>query len=261
MSRILIILFFLIISCNRNNNIEIKNLNFSDLNQQGIFKNKIKTSYLISDFVSDSLKKNDTIAIITYNQNGYTEYEYWKSLFYSTKITYEYDNLNLIKTKSHATDFVLTFNYNYIFKPDSLILYKNYNTQNHKDYNNKKRKTSALYKFSKNGMLTESFQYQDNDSDAGEKLITKYKYDSLGLLVSKKIFIKYNSKLDQESKLFKSTTFYYTHKKIDSSITFIYDNSLEKFKLKTIYDNNELISKTIDNNNFVISYKHINKDY
>ncbi len=166
MSRILIISFFLIISCNKDQSIEIKDLNFSDLNQQAIFKNKIKTSYLISDFDSGNLKKKDTIAVITYNQHGYTENEYWKSSFYNTKITYDYDSLELLIKKKHSTDFVSTFNYNYQFKSDSLLLYKNYTKQSHKDINNLKIKTSAVYKFNKNGVLIEKYQYQDDDYDA-----------------------------------------------------------------------------------------------
>ena len=254
-----IILLVLMWSCTSSKKMSIRDVNFSDIDQQLISKNNIKKSYLIPDFQGGNFKKQDTIAMREYNKNGNIISEYWKGFLYSTNVKYQYDTLNLLTQKNYATDFEIEFNYNYIFNPDSLILYQNYVDGSYdKNINNQKPKTSGIYKFNKNGFIVESYLYRDNDVDNEKKYITKYVYDSLNLLIAKKVDVELKEEQSQKKyKPYQNTTYYYTDKKIDSSITYSYNRSLEEFKRKTIYDTNGLIRSTIDSDTLIIFHKYL----
>lgn len=260
---ILILPISLFWNCQKRGKIKIEDLKFSNTEQQAIFKNKIKRTYLISGFESGQYKEQDTIGVLRYNKNGDLIEENRKGLF-GIRTLYKYDSLNLVCSKEYLTDFVAEFKFNYEFNSDSLILYKKYKNPLHRNLNGEKLLVSGKFKFNKLGFLIESSDYQNNDFGAGARFITKYGYDSLNLLRSKRVFVDLSKVVDTTAKwhsFFRSVTaFYYTNKKIDSTIT-IYDGlgankNRKRYVSKAAYNKNGLIEKTILMDSIITLYKH-----
>ncbi|MCF2875499.1 MULTISPECIES: hypothetical protein [unclassified Tenacibaculum] len=259
---ILLLSISLFWNCQKGGRLKIEDLKFSNLDQQAVLKNSIKKTYLISGFESGRYKEQDTIGILKYNQNGGLMEKKMKGLFGSQTL-YKYDSLNLVSSKEYSTDFVAEFKFNYEFNSDSLILYKKYKDPKHENLNGEKPIVSGKFKFNKLGFLIESSDYQNNDLGAGAKFVTKYGYDSLNQLRSKRVFVDLSKVIDTTAtwhSFYRSVTaFYYTNKKIDSSIT-IYDTGVrekrKRYDNKTVYDKNGLIEKTILSDSIVTLYKH-----
>lgn len=256
-----LILIFLLFGCKYNENLNISELNFSDLNQVGISKNKIKKTYLISGYNTPIYNKNDTIEIIEYNRNGNIKKSWRKSFMYSIDKEFEYDSLNLEIHKIHFTDFKAIFNFSYEFNEDSLILYKFYMKPTMGLSEDDLSKPAGVFKFNDKGKILESYHYQNNDYGKGKKLTTKYQYDSLGLLSSKEIIYESSDNEQPFSKSNSITNYHYSNNKIDSTVTVFNwtdnENQEQSYSSKTLYDNDGLISKYIVKDSLVTYYKHI----
>ena len=123
-------------------------------------------------------------------------------------------------------------------------------------------KPSGVFKFYKNGLISESLQYENEDKGKGEKFITKYKYDSLGLLTVKET--KYGVKSIKDSTNWKSKsliTYHYSNKKIDSTVNilswFFRNDQKLNYSTTTIYDKNGLKVFSVAMDSLITHYKHV----
>ena len=260
----LITLLFTFLGCYNNESLKINELNFSDLNQNGILKNNIKKTFLISGFDSGLYKKNDTIGVIDYNRIGKREKVWRKSFMYSINEEYKYDSSNLEIQKIYFTDFKAMFSFRYEFNKDSLVLYKYYIKPTFDIPKENFTIPAGIFKFNDNGNITESSEYQNNDYGKGKKSLTKYYYDSSNTLISKEILYKSSNTDDILLNSKEITKYHYSIKKLDSATTTISWTDREKQKqsytIRYIYDDNELISKSITMDSLVTYYKHIKYD-
>lgn len=257
----LITLLFLFLGCYNDERLKINELNFSDLNQKSILKNKIKKTFLISGFDSGLYKENDTISIVEYNRIGKTEKVWRKSLMYSINEEYKYDSLNLETKKIYFTDFKAMFSFRYEFNKDSLVLYKYYTKPSFGFSKEDFTIPAGIFKFNDNGNIVESFEYQNNDYGKGKRLLTKYYYDTSNNLMSKEILYKPSNTDDIAKDSKEITDYYYSNKKLDSATsTFSWtdrENQEQSYTISYIYDDNKLISKSIAMDSLVTYYKHI----
>lgn len=233
-------------------------LDFLDFNQKSVLKNNIKKTLLISGFDTAIYKKNDTIEIIEYNRSGNIKNVWRKSFMYDINEEYEYDSLNLEKQKIFFSDFKAIFNFRYEFDSDSLILYKYYTETSNGISKQDISKPAAIFKFKKDGKISESFQYQNNDYGKGKKLTTKYNYDTiLNSLSSKEIL--YESSDNENLSL--NSKYHYSNKKLDSTLTTFSwidrENKKQSYSRKVIFDQNELALKAITMDSLITHYIHI----
>ncbi len=259
---LLIILTFSLFSCN-DKTLKMSELDFLDFNQASILKNDIKKTLLISGFDTALYKKNDTIEIIEYNKSGNIKNVWRKSFMYSINEEYEYDSLNLEKQKIFFTDFKAIFNFRYEFDNDSLILYKYYTKPSIGISKQDISKPAAIFKFKNDGKILESSQYQNNDYGKGKKLTTKYDYDTKSNSLSSKEIL-YEPSDNEDSSLSSNaiTDYYYSNKKLDSTLTTFSwidrENQKQSYLRKVIFDQNGLALKAITMDSLIIYYKHIN---
>ncbi|AXG71136.1 hypothetical protein KORDIASMS9_03391 [Kordia sp. SMS9] len=247
--------------CHKNNALKITELNFSDIDQENIFKNRIQKTIGISGYDSILYKKNDTIEIFEYDHNGHPKKVWRKSFMYSVIEEFAYDSLQLEIQKIHFTDFKAVFNFRYEFDADSLILKKYYVKPsidiNEEDF----LKPTGIFKFHNNGKIFEATQYQNNDYGKGKKMTAKYTYDSLNLLASKEVLFESSEENILPKKHTEITSYYYTNHTIDSTVTTFswLDNKRQKqhFTSKNIYNKKGLIEKKIAMDSLTIYYTHL----
>ncbi|NRD18815.1 hypothetical protein HNV08_02045 [Winogradskyella eckloniae] len=257
----IIILNFSLLSCN-DKSLKISELDLLDFNQASILKNDIKKTLLISGFDTALYKKNDTIEIIEYNRSGKIKNVWRKSFMYSIYEEYEYDSLNLEKQKIFFTDFKAIFNFRYEFDSDSLILYKYYTTPSIGISKQDILKPAAIFKFKNHGKIKESSQFQNNDHGKGKKRITKYNYDTkLNILSTKEILYEPNDNDDSSLSSNAITDYYYSNKKLDSTLTTISwidrENQKQSYTRKVVYNQKGLALKAITMDSLIIYYRHI----
>lgn len=260
---IFIILTISLFCCNKNKSLKITDLNFSDINKEHILKNNIRKTLLISGHDYWNQKKLDTIGLYIYDINGNLK-ELRINNFFGHRERYEYDSLKLVIKKIFDTDFTIEFNYRYEFDKDSLTLFKYY-VKPTMDISEKEFVIpAAVSKFNNDGLITENFQNQDNDYGTGGRVYTKYIYDSLNFLITKKSHF-YKGKITDT--LFNSitpykniTTFFYTHKKLDSTITIYHymnnNDVIESYTDKSIYKDDGLIQMNITMDSIITLYTH-----
>jgi len=123
-------------------------------------------------------------------------------------------------------------------------------------------KPAATFKFNKKGLITESSQYQNNDTGKGKNFITTYTYDFLNLLSTKEV--KFGLKTLNDSVYWKQknrTVYYYSDKKIDSSVTFFnwidQDKIKQQYSSKTIYNENGLRVMNVIMDSLFTYYRHV----
>lgn len=263
----IVILVFVLLSCENKPNLEIKDLNFSNINQPSILKNRIKKTYLIagSDYTYALKNKGDTLGLYEYDSLGYLIKKHVYQGFNSTYIYREYDSLNLVVKKNYYTDFNAEFRYNYEFIADSLILYKMYDyTDNELDLRTYP-KVSGRFEFNKNGFIITKSQYQDNDYGTGKNYITTYSYNSKDQLISEKITVDLNKipkRMDQYG-FHKSNLFYnYFKGSIHSVDIENHYKSRDRGEItatkKIFYDAKGLVIKEIMMDSLIILHQHIN---
>lgn len=261
---IVALLISFVFGCKKEDkSLAITSLKFSDITQQYIKRNNIRKTFVIAG--SDNIamcKKLDTIGIYEYDMHGNTINVRRKANLFGHREEYEYDSLNFVTKKIFTTDFIATFNFRYEFDDDSLLLTKYYirptTDITEKDYSI----PAGIYKFNKSGLIYESTAFENWSSGKGRNIITTYTYDDLGVLITKKVnYIKdtINHIIDEKSE--NTITYYYTDKKIDSTIT-IYswlDNKSNKrhYTSKTIFDENGLKLMNITMDSVITYYKHI----
>lgn len=259
---ILLILISSLFSCYKNKSLEISELDFSDVDQKSVLKNSIKKTFLISGNDSWHYKKSDTIGIYEYDQKGNTKNVWRKAPLFSHEEEYIYDSLNLAVRKIFSTDFIATFNFRYEFDADSLILYQYYTKPTTDIADEDFTKPAGTFKFTKNGVIAKSSQYQNNDQGKDEKFITTYTYDSLSLLATKEI--KFGLRILNDSTYWKQknlTKYYYSDKKIDSSVTLFnwldHNKVSQQYSSKTIYDENGLRVMNVLMDSLFTYYRHV----
>jgi hypothetical protein len=265
--KVIILTFILtILSCQKKSNLEIRDLDFSNINQPSILKNGIKKTYLIagSDYTYALKKKGDTLGLHEYNSFGYLIKKHVYQGFGSYYINREYDSLNLVIKKNHYTDFNAEFNYNYEFIADSLILYKKYDLTDYKLNARAYPKISGRFEFNEKGLILNKSQYQDNDYRTGKSYITTYSYNSKDQLISEKITLDLNRIPEgmDEYGFYKSNISYnYIEGNIQSANIKHHYKSRGRGELidikKVFYDNKGLVIKEILQDSLIILHKHV----
>lgn len=260
MKKIIVFTFTsLLFNCSKNKTLKsYPKLSFSNIEKEYIFKNNIKKTFEIIGSDNWHYPKLDTIGIYQYNKNGNIKTSRKKAFMYNDLSAYEYDSLQRVIKKFFFTDYEAVFNFRYTYDSENSILKKHYikpsTSISEEDYS----KPAGIFKFDNKGLIYESLEYQNNDYGKGTKRISTFFYDSLNLLIKKETQFE----LSTINNLTRSSTnYYYTRKKIDSTISFFNwidsNRTKQTYSSKTIFNKNGLKTMTIVMDSLITYYKHI----
>jgi len=246
--------------------IGLEDLDFADVEREYIVANKICTMFVSADYhhrirsVSSMRSPLDTLAYFyTYDTNGRLLTETGVGLWSHT-LRLEYDSIGLVKYRRYFTDFLAEFipTYEYIQEKRMLYQYWRY-------WDLGIAIDTCFFIFDKKGRIIESEEYEHKDCGQGNHFKTTYTYNSDGKLQNKTETILINKddllyliewiKKDwtdaeywlKRNSLIKSTEYYYTNGKIDSTITANFLFKIEwNYTSKTYYDHNGLRVRTVN---------------
>lgn len=184
----------------------------------------------------------DTVGIIVYDSLGRQIFNKTEPYVFNR---YHYDTLGIVDSRVfHDWDIRITYNSQYTFKPDSLILDQDWYTVRNEHHFSK-------FQFDNLGRLIQEVNNDDYNEVTDKVTLRIYKYVKNKLVEQTETVCSY-----EKSLLDRTTNFYYsTDHDLDSTVIhFSSDNTA--YRMVTHYDTLGLRAKSILNDTAVILYQH-----